>query len=43
MNWHQLLAVSIWEFRRFCKLKDILITLVFWVVAGLAYMGAGER
>ena len=39
MNWHQLLAVSIWEFRRFCKLKDILITLVFWVVAGLAYTG----
>ena len=31
MNLHQVLAVSIWEFRRFCKLKDLLRTLAFWV------------
>lgn len=38
MNLRAVLAVSIWEFRRFCKVKDLLMTLAFWVVGGLVYV-----
>lgn len=39
MNLRPVLAVSIWEFRRFCKVKDLLMTLAFWVAGGLVYVG----
>ena len=33
------LQVAWWEFRRFCKLKDQLLTLAFFLVGALVYVG----
>jgi hypothetical protein len=33
------LDVARWEFRRFCKLKDQVLTLVFFLAGALVYVG----
>ena len=33
------LQVAWWEFRRFCKLRDQLLTLAFFLVGALVYVG----